>query len=340
MKILIDSKHGLGDCVQIIPMLQIIRDNYPDCYLAVIVRNKASRELLQAASVTIDEYYYLDMQTITIKKLLALIVSLRHQVFDYFIISPISTKWKAIIFALLTGAKRCIGEQYQKMDKYQIDNTVHMVERNLNLLRCICKIPDQKINPELKVDKNSFTSIIKQDGIKIIGICIGGGTAVVINHERIYPRKWSIEKIKLVIKNVLDYGYKVVLFGGQDEIKELEHLSNILGHQNLYDFVGKTDIKESIILAAQCDLLIGVDTGMQHIADAVKTKTISLFGPTNPLTHGAYSDKAVFIEADCKCEYKYCYGTNMYWQCKDRKCLNDISAEHVINKMLQEKVWK
>lgn len=114
MKILIDSKHGLGDCVQIIPMLQIIRDNYPDCYLAVIVRNKASRELLQAASVTIDEYYYLDMQTITIKKLLALIVSLRHQVFDYFIISPISTKWKAIIFALLTGAKRCIGEQYQK----------------------------------------------------------------------------------------------------------------------------------------------------------------------------------------------------------------------------------
>jgi ADP-heptose:LPS heptosyltransferase len=83
LKILIDSKHGLGDCVQIIPMLQIIRDNYPDCYLAVIVRNKASRELLQAASVTIDEYYYLDMQTITIKKLLALIVSLRHQVFDY-----------------------------------------------------------------------------------------------------------------------------------------------------------------------------------------------------------------------------------------------------------------
>ena len=161
MKILIDSKHGLGDCVQIIPMLQIIRDNYPDCYLAVIVRNKASRELLQAASVTIDEYYYLDMQTITIKKLLALIVSLRHQVFDYFIISPISTKWKAIIFALLTGAKRCIGEQYQKMDKYQIDNTVHMVERNLNLLRCICKIPDQKINPELKVDKNSGFDWIK-----------------------------------------------------------------------------------------------------------------------------------------------------------------------------------
>lgn len=139
------------------------------------------------------------------------------------------------------------------------------------------------------------------------------------------------------MKNKLN---RSVLFGGQDEIKELEHLSNILGHQNLYDFVGKTDIKESIILAAQCDLLIGVDTGMQHIADAVKTKTVSLFGPTNPLTHGAYSDKAVFIEADCKCEYKYCYGTNMYWQCKDRKCLNDISAEHVINKMLQEKVWK
>ena len=209
-----------------------------------------------------------------------------------------------------------------------------MVERNLNLLRCICKIPDKKINPELKVDKNSFTSIIKQDGIKIIGICIGGGTAVVINRERIYPRKWSTEKIKLVIKNVLDYGYKVVLFGGQDEIKELKYLGNILEHQNLYDFVGKTDITESIILATQCDLLIGVDTGMQHIADAAGVKTLSIFGPTNPKTHGAYSNKAKFIEADCDC--KYCYVTDMYLKCKDRKCLNSISADSVINKILFE----
>lgn len=74
LKFLIDSKHGLGDCVQIIPMLEIIKENYPDSYLAVIVNNKASKELLQLSPVKIDKFYYLDMSKMTMRKFLTLIL--------------------------------------------------------------------------------------------------------------------------------------------------------------------------------------------------------------------------------------------------------------------------
>ena len=95
--------------------------------------------------------------------------------------------------------------------------------------------------------------------------------------------------------------------------------------------MGDTSINESIAAASLCKLLVGVDTGMQHIAAAVGTKTISIFGPTNPKMSGAYADNAEFIEADVDC--KYCYGTKRYVNCDDRKCLKNITVNFVLNKI-------
>lgn len=330
MKILIDSKHGLGDCVQIIPMLQIIKQNYPDCYLAVIVSGKVSEELLNMAPVKIDKFYYLSMQGMTIKNFLKLILQIRKEYFDYFILSPITTKWKAKIFALLIGAKNKIGEQYQKIDTYTRDKSIHMVERNIALIKGFCKIPDKKICPTL-ITPDLNIEIKKDKNEKVVGVCIGGGTASEFNGKKVYPRAWSTEKIKKVIEYLLSKNFKVVLFGGKDEEKDLKLMKEILNDKNVYNYVNKTTITESAFLAKQCDLVIGIDTGMQHIADAVGTKTLSIFGPTKPKTHGAYSENAEFIEVDCEC--KYCYGTDKYLSCNDRKCLKSISDHDVISKI-------
>lgn len=330
MKILIDSKHGLGDCVQIIPMLQIIKQNYPDCYLAVIVSGKVSEELLNMAPVKIDKFYYLSMQGMTIKNFLKLILQIRKEYFDYFILSPITTKWKAKIFALLTGAKNKIGEQYQKIDTYARDNSIHMVDRNIALLKGICDIPNKKIYPTLNTPDLNI-KIKREKNEKVVGVCIGGGTASEFNGKKVYPRAWSTEKIKKVIEYLLSKNFKVVLFGGKDEEKDLKLMKEILNDKNVYNYVNKTAITESAFLAKQCDLVIGIDTGMQHIADAVGTKTLSIFGPTKPKTHGAYSEKAKFKEVACDC--KYCYGTDKYLSCDDRKCLKNISINIVISKI-------
>lgn len=326
MKILIDSKHGLGDCVQIIPMLQIIKQNYPDCYLAVIVSGKVSEELLNMAPVKINKFYYLSMQGITLKNFLNLILQIRKEGFDYFILSPITTKWKAKIFALLTGAKNKIGEQYQKIDTYARDNSIHMVDRNIALLKDICKIPNKKIYPTLITPKLNI-KIRKNINEKMIGVCIGGGTASVFKGKKIYPKYWGENNFYNLIKNLLHKNKKVILFGGKDEAEILKNFKDILNNENIFNYVGQTTITESAILAKQCDLVIGVDTGMQHIADAVGTKTLTIFGPTNPKIFGAYSEKAELIEVATDC--KYCYGTDKYLSCDERKCLNKINVQMI-----------
>lgn len=330
MKILVDSKHGLGDCVQIIPMLQILKQNYPDSYLAVIVSGKVSEELFNMAPVKIDKFYYLSMQDITIKNFLKLILTIQKESFDYFILSPITTKWKAKIFAMFTSAKNKIGEQYRKFDIYKRDNTVHMVERNIALLKDFCNIPDKLTRPILNVPVMKSLLISKKENEKIIGVCIGGGTASNYKNRLVYPRAWTTEKIKIITEILIKKNNKVILFGGKDELRDSEIFGNVLNNNNILNFVGKTTITESSFLAKQCDLVIGVDTGMQHIADAVGTKTLSIFGPTNPKTHGAYSKNAAFIERKYEC--KYCYGTDKYLSCDDRKCLNNISVDDVMSK--------
>ena len=326
MKILIDSKHGLGDCVQIIPMLQIIKQNYPDSYLAVIVSGKVSEELLNMAPVKIDKFYYLTMQGMTIKNFSNLILQIRKEHFDYFILSPITTSWKAKIFAFFTGAKNKIGEQYQKIDTYARDNSIHMVERNIALVKDFCKIPNKKICPTLNTPDLNI-KINREKDEKIIGVCIGGGTASIFKGKKIYPKYWGENNFYNLIKEILQKNIKVILFGGKDEFKILKNFKDILNNKNIFNYVGQTTIIESAILAKRCDLIVGVDTGMQHIADAVGIKTLTIFGPTNPKIFGAYSEKAEFIEVTCDC--KYCYSTDKYLSCDDRKCLNKINVQMV-----------
>ena len=139
------------------------------------------------------------------------------------------------------------------------------------------------------------------------------------------------ERIKIITEILIKKNNKVILFGGKDELKYLEIFGNVLDDNNILNFVGKTTITESAVLAEQCDLVIGVDTGMQHVADAVGTKTLSIFGPTNPKTHGAYSENAKFVEIEQSC--KYCYGTDKYLSCSDRKCLSNININTVLDKI-------
>ena len=59
--------------------------------------------------------------------------------------------------------------------------------------------------------------------------------------------------------------------------------------------------------------------------------TISIFGPTNPKYIGAFSDCSYFVEYETDC--KYCFGTNQYVHCNHRRCLTEITPQHVMTKV-------
>lgn len=348
-RILIEVLHGLGDTVCAIPMIKKIRDTFPEAYILVLTKFCGAKEILEASRIPIDNIITLDIYSEPIRALYTC-KCLRNMKFDYGISSCMTPVTKANLFMKIIEPRNIIGLQYNQGISFdQLEDKYHFVEANLQAVKDLVLETNKKIYPKLIPD----VSIIKQITIpmnqlrsncKVIGICIGDADYSLKNRwlrtGKVYTRSWGIKNMVGLIKLILEEeNFSILLIGGKAEERLLPTLNRagVLNHPRVVNYVGKTSIRESISLISQCDLVFGVDTGMQHVAAALGVPTVSVFGPTNPKTHGAYAENASFIVNPEVCEYQYCYGTKWYVDCPNKRiCLKSITAGQVFHAIKRE----
>jgi len=84
-------------------------------------------------------------------------------------------------------------------------------------------------------------------------------------------KRWPMASWQTLCSTLADRGYQLVQVGHGDERIGLAH-----------DFVDKTSVREAGAIVKRCALYIGCDSGLLHLAAAVGTPAIGLFGPTDP----------------------------------------------------------
>lgn len=341
-KILVELMHGIGDTVCAIPMLKVLRGNHPEAEIVVLTKSNAGKDIIKSSHIGIDNVYVFDIYK-NLGYSIKFLLRLRNYQFDYGISSCITPVKKAKFFMKFINPKQWVGLQKKGLFFDLLDDKYHFVEANLLSIQDICEFPPEKIYPTIfvqddikdKIQKMIFAYLPDEyKSKKIVGICIGNGDYSLKNRYlrtgKVYTRGWGIENITTLIKYLKSKDVIVCLIGGKAEEPLIKYIqTEVTTKNNVINFVGKTTMKESIALVSLCDCVIGVDTGMQHVAAAVGTSTISIFGSTNPQTHGAYAKNAQFVECECNC--KYCYGTNSYIKCKERICLQQIKVQTVVN---------
>ena len=88
----------------------------------------------------------------------------------------------------------------------------------------------------------------------------------------------------------------------------------------------QTSIADLVALARGASLMVSGDTGPTHIAAAVGTPVVGLYGPTRPSRNGPWSDRDVTVSRDAVCE---CHHLR---RCRrETMCLMDISVEEVMD---------
>jgi heptosyltransferase-2 len=93
---------------------------------------------------------------------------------------------------------------------------------------------------------------------------------------------------------------------------------------------GKTTLAEVVSVLSVCDLLVSNDTGPAHISAALGTKTLVIFGPTNPRTTQPWNSEIVYKNVECSpCMLRDCP--------IDHRCMTRISAEEVFQ-IVREKL--
>ena len=115
----------------------------------------------------------------------------------------------------------------------------------------------------------------------------------------------------------------VIVLGSKDDREISEHISD-LSLRKPVDLTGETDIGLAAAILAEVDILVSNDMGLAHLAPAVGTETLVIFGPTNQLTTRPYSDRAEIISANVECS------PCMLRDCPiDHRCMTRVSVDRV-----------
>lgn len=136
-------------------------------------------------------------------------------------------------------------------------------------------------------------------------------------------KRWNgYPELALALKNL---GYFVLLIGGQAEADRFDPDD---WPEGIYNLQGKYTIPELAYILKHCDLFIGNDSGPAHIAAAMGTRTIVLFGPTKVRKNRPLGKNVSILTANLPCSP--CQYTPAWDKCTDWKCMDAISVSDVI----------
>lgn len=138
-------------------------------------------------------------------------------------------------------------------------------------------------------------------------------------------KRWPAERFaRLADKLRLKLGANVVLVGSSGDSVAAAQVARMSDSQPV-DLVGRTSVAEAAAVITVSDLLISNDMGLAHIAPAVGTRSITIFGPTNEVTTSPFSTIATILRHDVPCS------PCMLRECPiDHRCMTGISPEAVL----------
>ena len=234
---------------------------------------------------------------------------------------------KSAIWARASGARRVIGFDRAALreplaaslysETVKPDLSGHVIRKNLSILQALSLAAGPT---ELTVPAAASAEMIK--AIQTAG---GSNGYIVINPGAAWPNKcWPPERFGAVAKALRDRtGLHSLVSWGPKERALAESVSQASGGAAAP--APPTSIPDLAALMRSAALAISGDTGPLHIAAAVGTPIVGLFGPTRPERNGPWEprDEVISRSATCVCHHKrHCL--------RGAPCINEITLEQVI----------
>ncbi|HTY35949.1 MAG TPA: lipopolysaccharide heptosyltransferase II [Bacteroidota bacterium] len=296
--ILVIQTAFIGDVVLTLPLIQALRKRYPFSKIDIVVTPR-SRELF-ANHPDLREAIAFDKRGIDkgIGGLLRLARQLRQRRYDLAVIPHRSFRSAAL--AILAGVPRRIG--FNKSSgwllmsstvKYRSD--LHEIDRNMSLLGPLGFPPGERELPRLypseadqkKVDKLLIELEVGNPD-KLVAVAPG----TIWNTKR-----WPKERFASLAVNLDEAGVEVVLIGGVEDEGLCNEVRTLSQSSRVHDASGALTLLQSAELLRRCKVLICNDSAPLHLATAVGTPVVAIFGATVPeFGFGPVGPKDVVVE--------------------------------------------
>lgn len=133
--------------------------------------------------------------------------------------------------------------------------------------------------------------------------------AVVTGSSKV-SKDWHFEGYcELITKFIAAGNHSVVLLGDRTQAGTARRLTERLQSEQVIDLVDRTSLPELVAILSQADAAVGPDTGVGHLAAAIKTPYVTLMGPTAAKRVAPYGCDHLVVQGDTPCA-----------PCGDKKC--------------------
>jgi lipopolysaccharide heptosyltransferase I len=314
---------SLGDIVHALPAAAALRRAHPEARIDWLVeaRHRAILDLVPVIDKAIE------LTARGLRGWIHAARALRARRYDVAI--DFQGLMKSAVLARASGARRVLGFSVWHLRERGArpfyseaaapeggpDESLHVIRKNLALLRPL----------GIETDRIEFPLERRESpALDAVRATLGGAPFALVNPGAAWPNKrWPVDRFGRLSAALRDRRglAPIVLWGPGEEALARAVVDASSGAARV---APQTTIADLVELSRAAALMVSGDTGPVHIAAAVGTAIVGLYGPTNPLRNGPWSPADICLSRfdACRCHHqRRC--TAPAW------CLDDVTVEEV-----------
>ena len=322
-RILLIKPSSLGDIIHGLPLLKVLHEKWPDAKISWVIKDIYADILHK--NTYIDELIILKKTSLT-TSILSFRKRLRQGMFDLAV--DMQGLFRSGLVAFLSGAPVRVGfnnarELAPLFYTHKIDAPLdlHAVERNIKLVASLgCE--NQEIKFPLNLSQKAHEEV--SEFLQKNQLDSNRPLITLVPGSRWEKKRWSPAFFSL-LGDLLNHELeaKIVIAGSIQEMELIHEIRKSMKNPSL-EATGFSLQKLSALLS-KSDVVVTNDSGPMHVAAAMETPVVALFGPTDPRRTGPFTKNCLVIHSDLECMPCFRKPCSQ----KSFKCMESITVEDV-----------
>ena len=331
-KILIRSTNWIGDAIMTTPAVRTIRQNFPGTEITLLALPWVADVFRASPRVDRILSYERTGRHAGLQGKFTLAAELRREHFDAAIL--LQNAFEAAFITLLAGIPIRAGyttdgrgllltHGVRRAAEIKKLHQVHYYQEMVRGLGCVPGADDLELVVPREGDAwaTEFLREAAANGREIIGLNPGASYGP--------AKRWPAEKFAALARELNRSPDSLLLLFGTsaDQQAAAEIKGACPDKDRVMDLTGRTTLAQAMGLISRCHAFVTNDSGLMHVAAALATPTVAIFGSTNPVTTGPFSVKSSVVRSDLACSP--CLETH----CPKRHflCMENISVDDVLH---------
>jgi heptosyltransferase-2 len=315
----------IGDFVRCHTVIRLLRTRLPNSPIDVLTTAMDAPLLDYMPGVRKGIVCDLPRKRLALTQHRALADRLRHEGYGRALVMP--RTWKSALAPFLAGIPERTG--FAGEVRFGLLNDLRWGERALPRMidRCVAlalpkgaALPKDYPLPQLEVPDTEVAAWRQRLGLSETGRVVAFAPGAVGPSKR-----WPAEHYAEAAKRLVAKGFAIWVLGGPGETGLAAEIG--AGTNNIRDLTGP-DLRNAILALAAADVAVSNDSGLLHVAAALGTPSVGIFGPTSPWHWAPLNPLAAVIETTTEVTCRPCHKPTCRYG--HHRCMRDIPAERVV----------